>query len=108
MEAEKTRIYRKVAPDDRGTRWLSTIIRRCGFIKPNMFERRNAENKEARKESVTEELYKETKAFWATLCGGQKAVTAIPVISIAHKFTREQAEKLSRKDLKIQLIFVHT
>jgi hypothetical protein len=52
------------------------------FIKPNMFERRNAENKEARKESVTEELYYvRNKAFWATLyCGGQKAVTAIPAI----------------------------
>jgi hypothetical protein len=64
MEAEKTRIYRKVAPDDRGTRWLSTIIRRCaGSSNQTCSRRRNAENKEARKESVTEELYKETKAF---------------------------------------------
>jgi valyl-tRNA synthetase len=27
------------------------------FVKPNIFERKNAQNKEARKESVTEELY---------------------------------------------------
>jgi hypothetical protein len=52
------------------------------FVKPNIFERKNAQNKEARKESVTEELYYvRNEAFWATLyCGGQKAVTAIPAI----------------------------
>jgi hypothetical protein len=31
------------------------------FVKPNIFEKKNAQNKEARKESVTEELYYETE-----------------------------------------------
>jgi hypothetical protein len=55
------------------------------FIKPNMFERRNAENKEARKESVTEELYyvRNEGFLGNALRGGQKKVTAIPVISIS-------------------------
>jgi valyl-tRNA synthetase len=44
------------------------------FVKPNIFERKNAQNKEARKESVTEELYYvRNEGFWATLyCGGQR------------------------------------
>jgi hypothetical protein len=49
------------------------------FVKPNIFKK-NAQNKEARKESVTEELYYvRNEGFWATLYG-QKAVTAIPAI----------------------------
>jgi hypothetical protein len=66
------------------------------FIKPNMFERRT-ENKEARKESVTEELYYvRRKAFWATLLlWWTKAVTAIPVISITPTSLRvNKQEKL--------------
>jgi hypothetical protein len=43
--------------------------------------KKNAQNKEARKESVTEELYYvRNEGFWATLYCGQKAVTAIPAI----------------------------
>jgi valyl-tRNA synthetase len=51
------------------------------FVKPNIFEK-NAQNKEARKESVTEELYYvRNEGFLGNLyCGGQKAVTAIPAI----------------------------
>jgi hypothetical protein len=50
------------------------------FVKPNIFERKNL--KEARKESVTEELYyvRNEGFLGNALCGGQKAVTAIPAI----------------------------
>jgi hypothetical protein len=46
-----------------------------------IYSKEKAQNKEARKESVTEELYYvRNEGFWATLYCGQKAVTAIPAI----------------------------
>jgi hypothetical protein len=57
-------------------------IRRSSWVRQAKYIRKkNAQNKEARKESVTEELYYvRNEGFWATLyCGGQKAVTAIPI-----------------------------
>jgi hypothetical protein len=50
------------------------------FVKPNIFERKNAQNKEARKESVTEELYYVRNEGFLTLLWWTKAVTAIPAI----------------------------
>jgi valyl-tRNA synthetase len=52
------------------------------FVKPNIFERKNAQNKEARKESVTEELYyvRNEGFLGNALLWWTKAVTAIPAI----------------------------
>jgi hypothetical protein len=52
------------------------------FVKPNIFERKNAQNKEARKESVTEELYyvRNERLSRQPLLWWTKAVTAIPAI----------------------------
>jgi hypothetical protein len=48
---------------------------------PNISKEKMPQNKEARKESVTEELYHvRNEAFITLYCGGQKAVTAIPTI----------------------------
>jgi hypothetical protein len=59
--------------------------------------KKNAQNKEARKESVTEELYYvrnegflgNALLWWTKGCNGYTCD-----INDAHKFTREQAEKL--------------
>jgi hypothetical protein len=70
------------------------------FVKPNIFERKNAQNKEARKESVTEELYYvrnegflgNALLWWTKGCNGYTCD-----INDAHKFTREQAEKTCKR-----------
>jgi hypothetical protein len=75
-----------------------------------IYSKENAQNKEARKESVTEELYYvrnegflgNALLWWTKGCNGYTCD-----INDAHKFTREQAEKTC-KDLKIQLTFVRT
>jgi hypothetical protein len=52
------------------------------FVKPNIFERKMLKTKEARKESVTEELYyvRNEGFLGNALLWWTKAVTAIPAI----------------------------
>jgi hypothetical protein len=78
------------------------------FIKPNMFEKRT-ENKEARKESVTEELYYvRSEGFLGNAfivvdkgCNGYTCD-----INNAHKFTREQARKTFVKTSRFSLSLI--
>jgi hypothetical protein len=77
------------------------------FVKPNIFERKNAQNKEARKESVTEELYYvrnelsgQRFMWWTKGCNGYTC-------DINDKFTREQAEKLVKTSRFSLPLYVH-
>jgi valyl-tRNA synthetase len=50
------------------------------FVKPNIFERKNAQNKEARKESVTEEPYHVRNEGFHNAFIVDKGCNAIPAI----------------------------
>jgi hypothetical protein len=70
----------------------------------NTFEKKNAQKMRVKNRL----LYNYTTyEAWATLlyCGGQKAVTAIPDINDAHKFTR--TSRKTCKDLKISFYLLY-
>jgi hypothetical protein len=83
MEADRIRGYtvkewRQMIEDKVLTIYQTKFL----FCQAKYIRKKNAQNKEARKESVTEELYyvRNEGFLGNAYCGGQKAVTAIPAI----------------------------
>jgi hypothetical protein len=81
MEADKLGGYTvkewRQMIEEGGGRYITKFLSSSSQI---YSKEKNAQNKEARKESVTEELYYVRNEGFSTLYCGGKAVTAIPAI----------------------------